>query len=76
MNDLVEAARKENRSIAVGKYSAGYQLIAAWLGTATGLPVTHVPYKGGAQMVTDILGGQIETGVNDLGAMRKKSLCR
>jgi tripartite-type tricarboxylate transporter receptor subunit TctC len=69
MNDLVEAARKENRPIAVGNYSAGYQLIGAWLGTVTGVPITHVPYKGGAQMVTDIMGGQIETGVNDLGGV-------
>jgi tripartite-type tricarboxylate transporter receptor subunit TctC len=49
----------------LGNYSAGYQLVAAWLGTASGLPVTHIPYKGGAQMLTDVVGGQLEVGVID-----------
>ncbi len=65
MADLVAAARKENRPLQLGNYSAGYQLVAAWLGTASGLPVTHVPYKGGAQMLTDVVGGQLEVGVID-----------
>lgn len=65
MADLVAAARKDNRPLQLGNYSAGYQLVAAWLGTATGLPVTHIPYKGGAQMLTDVIGGQLEVGVID-----------
>lgn len=63
--DLVAAARKEGRPLQLGNYSAGYQLVAAWLGTASGLPVTHIPYKGGAQMLTDVIGGQLEVGVID-----------
>ena len=63
--DLVAAAKKENRPLQLGNYSAGYQLVAAWLGTASGLPVTHIPYKGGAQMLTDVVGGQLEAGVID-----------
>ena len=65
MADLVAAAKKENRPLQLGNYSAGYQLVAAWLGTASGLPVTHIPYKGGAQMLTDVVGGQLEVGVID-----------
>lgn len=65
MADLVAAARKDNRPLQLGNYSAGYQLVAAWLGTASGLPVTHIPYKGGAQMLTDVVGGQLEVGVID-----------
>ena len=34
-------------------------------GTASGLPVTHIPYKGGAQMLTDVVGGQLDVGVID-----------
>lgn len=56
IRDRVDAAKKEKRSLVVGNYSAGYNLIAAWLGTAAGVEITHVPYKGGAQMVTDVLG--------------------
>ena len=65
MADLVAAAKKENRPLQLGNYSAGYQLVAAWLGTASGLPVNHIPYKGGAQMLTDVVGGQLEVGVID-----------
>jgi tripartite-type tricarboxylate transporter receptor subunit TctC len=65
IGDVVAAAKRENRPLQLGNYSAGYQLVAAWLGTASGLPVTHIPYKGGAQMLTDVVGGQLEVGVID-----------
>ena len=65
MADLVAAAKKDKRALQLGDYSAGYKLIAAWLGTASGLRVDHSPYKGGAQMLTDVVGGQLEVGVID-----------
>jgi len=65
IQDVVAAAKKENRPLQLGNYSAGYQLVAAWLGTASGQPVTHIPYKGGAQMLTDVIGGALEVGVID-----------
>ncbi|MES2716871.1 MAG: tripartite tricarboxylate transporter substrate binding protein [Pseudomonadota bacterium] len=65
IGDVVAAAKKENRPLQLGNYSAGYQLVAAWLGTASGQPVTHIPYKGGAQMLTDVIGGALEVGVID-----------
>jgi tripartite-type tricarboxylate transporter receptor subunit TctC len=65
INDLLAAARKENKPLQLGNYSAGYQLVAAWLGNASGMPVTHIPYKGGAQMLTDVIGGALEVGVID-----------
>jgi tripartite-type tricarboxylate transporter receptor subunit TctC len=67
MADLVAAAKRDNRPLQLGNYSAGYLLVAAWLGTASGLQVTHIPYKGGAQMLTDVVGGQLEVGVIELG---------
>ena len=63
--DLVAAAKKDNRALQLGDYSAGYKLVAAWLGSASGLKVDHIPYKGGAQMLTDVVGGQLEVGVID-----------
>ena len=65
IGDLVAAAKKAGRPLQLGNYSAGYQLVGAWLGTASGLPVTHIPYKGGAQMLTDVIGNQLEVGVID-----------
>lgn len=67
INELVAAAKKEKRPLMVGNYSAGYQLIATWLGTAAGVEVVHVPYKGGAQMVADVIGGQLDVGAMDFG---------
>jgi tripartite-type tricarboxylate transporter receptor subunit TctC len=34
--------------------------------TTTGVDVVHVPYRGGAAMVTDMLGGTIQAGVDAL----------
>jgi tripartite-type tricarboxylate transporter receptor subunit TctC len=69
IQDLIAAAKKENRPLAVGNYSEGYQLIATWLGAAAEVGVNHVRYKGGAQMVTDVIGGQLDTGVNDFSGI-------
>jgi tripartite-type tricarboxylate transporter receptor subunit TctC len=65
MADVVAAAKKANRPLQLGDYSAGYKLIAAWLGSASNLPVDHIPYKGGAQMLIDVVGGQLDVGVID-----------
>ena len=65
MADLVAAAKKANRPLQLGDYSAGYKLVAAWLGSASGLAVDHIPYKGGAQMLIDVVGGQLDVGVID-----------
>lgn len=65
IKDLVDATRKKGLPLQVGNYSAGYELIGAWLGTVTGLPITPIPYKGGALMMTDIIGGQLVTGAID-----------
>ena len=65
MADLVAASKKDKQPLQLGNYSAGYQLVAAWLGTASGLAVNHIPYKGGAQMLTDVVGGQLDVGVID-----------
>ena len=65
MADLVAAVKKANRPLQLGDYSAGYKLVAAWLGSASGLAVDHIPYKGGAQMLIDVVGGQLDVGVID-----------
>ena len=65
IQDMVEGTRKSGVPLPVGNYSAGYELIGAWLGTVTGLGITPIPYKGGALMTTDIIGGQVVTGAID-----------
>ena len=65
IREMVDATRKSGVPLAVGNYSAGYELIGAWLGTVTGLAITPIPYKGGSLMMTDIIGGQVVTGAID-----------
>ncbi len=43
----------------VGPGSAGH-LVGALLTERTGITLTHVPYKGGGPMITDLLGGHID----------------
>ncbi len=69
IGDLVAAAKREKRTLNVGNYSDGYMLVAAWLGTAAGVSVNHVPYKGGAQTQTDVMGGSLDIGVNDFSGV-------
>ena len=66
--ELVSAAKA-----APGRYmiaSAGNgtlnHLIGEMLGKATGIELTHVPYKGAAAAVTDLIGGQVQVSVQSL----------
>jgi tripartite-type tricarboxylate transporter receptor subunit TctC len=40
--------------------------VGVMLARAAGVPMNHVPFKGGAPLVSDLLGGQIQSGVNPL----------
>jgi len=63
VRDLVAATKKQAGPLTMGNYSAGYELISVWFGAVTGLAVMPVPYKGAAQVVTDVAGGQIPSGM-------------
>ncbi|MCX7275084.1 MAG: tripartite tricarboxylate transporter substrate binding protein [Burkholderiales bacterium] len=67
--EVVAAAKREKRTLNVGNYSDGYMLVATWLGSATGVPINHVPYKGGTQMQTDVMGGSLDLGINDFSGV-------
>ena len=44
--DLIQATRKSGSPLPSGTYSAGYELVAAWLGTATGIARHQRPVPG------------------------------
>ncbi|MFT3803708.1 MAG: tripartite tricarboxylate transporter substrate binding protein [Burkholderiaceae bacterium] len=67
LQDLLDASRREKRKISVGTYSQGYQLAAAWWSTLSGAELNYVAYKGLSQAMTDLIGGQIDLAVVDLG---------
>jgi tripartite-type tricarboxylate transporter receptor subunit TctC len=49
-----------------GKYTYGGSvgspphIMGAWMNKIRGLEVTHIPYRGGAQGVTDVIGGHLD----------------
>jgi len=53
---------KKKPGLAFASSGAGTQqhITGQWFATLAGIELTHVPYKGGGQAVTDLLGGQIQ----------------
>ena len=60
--DLVAAARAKPGAINYGSAGVGTatHISAARFSLAAGIQTTHVPYKGGAEALTDLLGGRID----------------
>jgi tripartite-type tricarboxylate transporter receptor subunit TctC len=62
LKDLIALARDKLGSIAYGSSGTATpgHLAAASLALATKTSMTHVPYKGGGQAITDLMGGQVQ----------------
>jgi tripartite-type tricarboxylate transporter receptor subunit TctC len=60
--ELIALARAKPNAINFGSTGSGgtQHLAGVMLGTLSGAKFFHVPYKGGAQVVNDLLGGQIQ----------------
>lgn len=60
--ELIQAARAKPGSIAYGSSGTATpgHLAAAALASGTKTEMTHVPYKGAGQAITDLIGGQIQ----------------
>ena len=58
------AAAKQNPGLGFATSGAGSQqhMAAEWFAKLAGIQLTHVPYKGGGQAITDLVGGQIQIG--------------
>ncbi|MBL8377957.1 MAG: Bug family tripartite tricarboxylate transporter substrate binding protein [Burkholderiales bacterium] len=64
--EFVQWARAQGKPIAYGSPSAGSvpHFTGVTIGRALGIPVNHIPYKGGAPAIQDLLGGQIPCSIN------------
>jgi len=60
--DLVKKARSTPMTYATGGAGSPGHLTTELFSTAAGIQMTHVPYKGPAPAVQDMLGGQVECG--------------
>lgn len=65
LSELIALARSKPRSITFGSAGNGSigHLAAEMLKRMSRIQMTHVPYKGASQAITDLIGGQISLGV-------------
>lgn len=68
VTELVAAAKAAPGRIMIASAGNGTlnHLIGEMLGKATGIDMVHVPYKGAAAAVTDLVGGQVQVSVQSL----------
>jgi tripartite-type tricarboxylate transporter receptor subunit TctC len=61
IKELIAYGKANPRKLSVGTPGVGtpHHLAAAWLNTAAKIDITHVPYRGAALALNDLLGGQI-----------------
>ena len=66
--ELVALAKQQPGKINIGSAGNGTlnHLIGEMLGKATGIDLVHVPYKGSAAAVTDLVAGQVQVSVQSL----------
>lgn len=62
VDELVAMARDRKVPLTYGSGGAGsmIHLITEALSRRVGIPLTHIPYRGGAPLITDMAGGQID----------------
>jgi tripartite-type tricarboxylate transporter receptor subunit TctC len=61
VKELIAYSKANPRKLSVGTPGVGtpHHLAAAWLNTAAKIDISHVPYRGAAPALNDLLGGQI-----------------
>jgi tripartite-type tricarboxylate transporter receptor subunit TctC len=60
--DLIALAKAKPGQLSFGSYGTGSNnhLIAELLNTMAGIQTNHIPYRGSAPMMTDLIGGRIQ----------------
>jgi tripartite-type tricarboxylate transporter receptor subunit TctC len=65
--ELIKLAKEKPLSYGSGGVGAFHHLSAELFSSMTGIKMTHVPYKGTAPAINDLLGGYIQLMFSDLG---------
>ncbi|WP_315137188.1 tripartite tricarboxylate transporter substrate binding protein [Achromobacter marplatensis] len=68
IDDLTAAARKGDLTFGTPGQGTAQHIAAAWYAQGNKLDLTHVPYKGGAPALTDLMGGQIDMMFSNMAA--------
>ena len=63
-------AAKDGKSMSYGSVGIGsfYHLLGEQMSKVIGAPMLHVPYKGGADVFKDMIGGQVDVFLSPYGA--------
>ncbi len=71
LEELIAMARKNPKSLNMGSAGLGSQVHMAGenFSYAAGINMTHVPYRGEAASYTDLMAGQIDVVVGNIGAI-------
>lgn len=69
IQEWVALAKKQPGKLTFGSYGqgSGGHFVGEQLNAAAGIETTHVPYKGEAPAIQDVLGGQIDAVIASLG---------
>ena len=76
LKEFVEYGKNKPQGLSYGSggMGSGSHLTSELLGIRTGLNLTHVPYKGGASAINDVMGGSVDlffdTLVSAVGAVK------
>ena len=65
--ELIAGAKAGNLSYGSFGSGSSFHIYGETVKRATGVNMTHIPYKGEALILTDLLGGQISVGFNSIG---------
>ncbi len=68
--DLIQQARTRKGALSYGSAGVGstQHLSAELLKSLAGIEATHIPYKGAAPMMTDLIGGRIDFAIDSAGS--------
>ena len=70
--EFIAAAKAKPNSASFGSYGNGTtgHLLGTAFGKAASIDLLHVPFKGAAPAMTDLIGGNITSAIADLGSAR------
>jgi len=72
LKEFIAMAKAEPAKFSYGSFGAGTtsHLHGELFNLQAGLKMAHIPYKGGAPLATDLMGGQVPSGLIDLTSAR------
>lgn len=68
IEELTDAARSGHLTYATPGQGTAQHIAAAWFAQGNRIALTHIPYKGGAPALTDLMGGQTDMMFSNMAA--------